>query len=211
MEATMNEIIEIEWQMFQKVNEHGPRAECQNNRKTFEGMRRGQFEAWSQNVRESYAADLAAAVSVGRNLVQEKYIRMMKWTSPHQYHALEPYLPVLTQQQCDLAKEINQLLVAQAENVFMQFPHVAAHGRPLHQVQARPFDTSVEVYQLGELLTYSENTLLRLREHILAQAADGVSLFRQSFENSLKFYGWTSLEEAESAAEKALQRPSPSV
>ena len=197
---TIDEIVQMEWQMFQKVNENGPRAECQNNWKTFEGMRRGQFEAWSPKARESYAGDLDAAMAEGRNLVREKYIRMMEQTDPRQYRALEPYLPVLTQQQYDLAKEINQLLISQAEDVFTQFPHVAAYGRPLRQVQDRPFDTSVETYQMGELLTYSEETLLALREHARSLAAAGTSLFRTYFENSLKFYGWKSLEEAEAVA-----------
>jgi hypothetical protein len=50
----INKIISFEWDMFQAVNEGGPRASCQNDPKTFEGMRRGQFEAWTEEILTSY-------------------------------------------------------------------------------------------------------------------------------------------------------------
>ena len=40
----IGEIIAMEWEMFQKVNEGGPRASCQEDKATFEGMRRGSLK-----------------------------------------------------------------------------------------------------------------------------------------------------------------------
>ena len=36
--------------MFDKVNNKGGRADCQNNKQTFIAMRASQFEAWNQEV-----------------------------------------------------------------------------------------------------------------------------------------------------------------
>ena len=73
---TVSVITEIEWEMFESVNEGGPRADCQEDRETFMAMRRAQFYAWPENVRESYLDDLILAVAQGRNLIAEKYIHI---------------------------------------------------------------------------------------------------------------------------------------
>ena len=51
-------ILDIEWNMFTTVNNEGGRAACQDDRLTFEVMRRSQFEAWDRDSLESYYADL---------------------------------------------------------------------------------------------------------------------------------------------------------
>jgi hypothetical protein len=79
---SIDKIISIEWEMFTSVNEGQARASCQDDRRTFEGMRAAQFHAWQASAVESYLEDLGAAESAGRNLVEEKYIHMMKTTEP---------------------------------------------------------------------------------------------------------------------------------
>ena len=196
----IDEIIALEWAMFQKVNEGGPRASCQDDPVTFDGMRRAQFDAWSPEAVDSYRRDLLAAQAAGRNLVMEKYIRMMERTDPDGSAALLERLPAPTQRQQDLAGTINETLLAQTETLFAQFPHVADTGRPLHSSGDSRWDTSVETYQLSELLTYSEATLEALHRHILALEGAGVSLARRILENSARHYGYESLERAEERA-----------
>ena len=124
-------IISLEWDMFQAVNEGGPRADCQDDRLTFEGMRRGQFEAWSQAPCESYLDDLLNAVLDGRNLVTEKYIHMMKFSSPVQYDALCKMIQLPEENTVLLAQEISDKLLEQTAQLFKDYPYVSGSGRPL--------------------------------------------------------------------------------
>lgn len=194
----IGKIVSAEWEMFSAVNEGEARASCQEDRTTFEGMRRAQFMEWSPAVVGSYLDDLDAAARKGRNLIEEKYIHMMKTTEPSHYEALlerveKPSVAVL-----DLAGEVSGMLLEQTRVLFEDYPYVSGQGRPLYSA----FDyggTSVETYQYGELLTYSEKTLAALKEHIAALKADGVSLARKILESTVRFYGYDSLDTAEAA------------
>ena len=202
----LEKIVSFEWDMFQAVNEGGPRADCQNDRKTFEGMRRAQFQAWSQVALESYLDDLLCAVLDGRNLVSEKYIHMMKYTAPTQYAALAAQLPVPDEAVTELAREISEALLAETADLRRQFPYVAGAGRPLRADSDDTGVTSIETYQLGELLTYSEGTLRLLLARLTELRAEGKSLAREILENTVRHYGYDSLERAEAAASERAGR-----
>ena len=75
--------------------------------------------------------------------------------------------------------------------------HGAKSGRPLFSDADRYGFTSVQTYQLGELLTYSEKTLRLLNNHLAALKAAGRSLAREVTANGICSYGFSSLEEAE--------------
>lgn len=202
----VDKIISLEWDMFQAVNEGGPRASCQEDRVTFEGMRRGQFEAWSADARVSYADDLLNAVLDGRNLVAEKYIHMMRHSSPAPYDELIKQIPLPSEPATVLAGEITAKLLEQTAVLFERYPYVSGAGRPLRSVSDFTGVTSVETYQLGELLTYSEKTLQLLKNHLLALEKDGKALARLILENSVKHYGYKTLDEAEAATKARLNR-----
>jgi hypothetical protein len=130
----IKKIISLEWDMFQAVNEGGPRASCQEDRVTFEGMRRGQFEAWSREACESYLEDLLNASLDGRNLVAEKYIHMMKYASPVQYNELIKQCPAPDGKTAELAHEISEKMLEQTVRLFNDYPYVSGTGRPLRSV-----------------------------------------------------------------------------
>jgi hypothetical protein len=205
-EAVIHKIVALEWDMFQAVNEGGPRASCQEDRVTFEGMRRGQFEAWPQETCESYLDDLLNALLDGRNLVTEKYIHMMKNTSPVQYNTLITKLPQPDEQISVLARQISDKLLDQTVELFKSFPYVSGSGRPLRSASDFNGVTSIETYQLGELLTYSEKTLRLLKENLLALEMDGRPMAREILANSVKHYGYKTLEEAEAATKARIER-----
>ena len=85
----IDNIIKLEWPMFSSVNEGGPKASCQEDPVTFDGMRRGQFSAWNLETLESYYEDVQAASAIGRNLAMEKYIHMMKYDTTVEYLMME--------------------------------------------------------------------------------------------------------------------------
>ena len=197
--ALIDKIISLEWDMFQAVNEGGPRASCQEDRVTFEGMRRGQFESWSPEACGSYLNDLLNAGLDGRNLVTEKYIHMMKYASPVQYGELIKMIPMPSEAIVCLSQQISDKLLEQTTELFMRYPYVSGSGRPLHSISDFSGVTSIETYQLGELLTYSEKTLCLLKNYLHTLERDGKSMARDILENSVKHYGFKTLEEAEAA------------
>ena len=85
-------IVQIEWPMFAGVNNEGGKAACQMDLATFRIMRISQYSAWGEELLESCLADLRAAQNQGRNLMTEKYARMMKTTFPDEYPAIEKSL-----------------------------------------------------------------------------------------------------------------------
>ena len=81
----INEIIDIEFSMFDKVKGMNGRAPCQNNFKTFYAMRYSQHNAFSEKTLLSYKNDLINAGHEGRNLITEKYAYMMEFTDKDYY------------------------------------------------------------------------------------------------------------------------------
>jgi len=190
--------------MFTAVNEGKERAGCQEDRPTFEGMRFAQFSAWPQECAVSYLDDLETAVQTGRNLVEEKYIHMMKYSQPVEYKALLHRVIMPTVAAKELAERLCGILVEQARILSHRFPYVAGQGRPLYAKQDYR-GTSIETYQLGELLTYSEGTLSKLLEYVEAYKKDGGSLARDITVNTVLFYGYESLEQAEAAMKERIE------
>lgn len=200
MENRIEQIIRTEWDMFQQVNRGGPRAACQDDFATFQGMRFGQFAAWPEEALESYLRDLELAGRQGRNLIEEKYIRMMEHTDPKGFSALSERLPPVTGVQTMLAGLITDMLLAQTEALREAYPLLADAGRPLYSREDTLYDTSVETYQRCELLTYSEATLNILHRYICALQSEGASFARLILDNSVQYYGYGSLEDAQAAS-----------
>jgi len=199
----IEKIIGIEWDMFVSVNDGEEPASCQEDRVTFEGMRKAQFSAWSPDTAASYLDDLESAQQGGRNLVEEKYIHMMKTTEPIRYESLLPRVKMPSSTANALAQEVSDIMLEQTRLLFEYYPYVSGHGRPLYSALDYG-GISVETYQLGELLTYSEKTLAALKEHALALKEAGKSLAREILENTVKFYGYESLDAAEMATRERI-------
>ena len=82
MGNTIDAIVELEWRMFDTTQNEGGRAPCQEDRRTFEIMRRSHLLAWSEQLASGWLGDLAAAEAAGRNLMAEKYAYMMRYNRP---------------------------------------------------------------------------------------------------------------------------------
>ena len=193
----ITDILAIEWEMFTNVNNEGGRADCQDDRTTFEIMRRSQFEAWDEESLASYLGDLHAAAAEGRNLVTEKYAHMMKSTAPLQYAAIRDRIPMPGAEREKLADEICATLIRQTAAYAQQYPLMALQGRPLYAAEDGDGVTSVETYQKGELYTYSLETLKKLCACIRAKEKAGENFAREILEHTVARYGFASLDEAE--------------
>ena len=196
MEELIRKIIEDEWALFHTVN--GDYAvSCQNDRPTFEIMRRAQYEAWSPEALELYAADLAAAIAEGRNIVREKYIRMMRSTAPEDYARFAAELPPVSEEKAALTAEIWEHHAAQNEKMRERYPFIALGGRPLYAKDEFDGWASIETYQTSELLTYSEATLRALLAHIENLEAQGQDFAYIVREKTVTGLGCPDMETAE--------------
>lgn len=186
-------IIGAEWQMFDKVQNEGGRAACQNDARTFAIMRYSQFAPLPQDVLESYRDDLAAAAREGRNLLAEKYAYMMEYTDPATFdRTLRDHLPAVSAYKQELCARIANRLIRDEQQFAARYPALHAQGRPIEGAQAD--DVSVHVYALGELKTYSERTLERYDAWLRAHPEENISI--NVHRVMVQLYGYDSLEAA---------------
>ncbi len=195
-EEIIGKIIAIEWKMFQDVNNVGGRASCQDEKQTFEIMRKSQAVSWPAAALESYLEDLIEAQEQGRNLMTEKYARMMKSTSPVEYAGMEHLLPPLSPEILPLISEIAAIVIGWEEELSVKYPRLIQRGRPIHSSEDSPHVTSLETYLKGELATYSLKTLKLYHEHVLQEKANGINGSEITLAHTIKQYGFNSLEEA---------------
>ena len=187
-------ISSAEWQMFDKVQNEGGRAACQNDARTFAIMRYSQFAPLPQDVLESYRDDLEQAAQVGRNLLAEKYAYMMEYTDPATFdRTLRDHLPAVSAYKQELCARIANRLICDEQQFATRYPALHAQSRPTEGAQAD--DVSVHVYALGELKTYSERTLERYDAWLRAHPEENISVSVHRV--MVQLYGYDSLEAAE--------------
>ena len=197
-EELVNEIIELEWEAFDKVqNIEGCRAECQNNFPTFNIMRRSQFNSWNEELIMSYIEDFKAANDNGRNLVTEKYARMMVSTDPEEYLKIKDCLPEINKQKEIIIEEIVKIQIAWMEEFATRYPKAAGNARVIHTLQDSDSSTSYETYLRGELLTYGDATLEMYGRMIVELIQKGENLAEKIIEQTIFMYGYKDIDDYE--------------
>ncbi len=198
MEDIIESIIQMEWEFFDKVENEGGRASCQDNWDTFSKMRRSQYMAWSEPLLESWKSDLVRANEEGRNPLTEKYGYMMCISDPEGNEETALRLPSVSPEKIDTARRIVDRLIPQNEVFRAKYPRVSGRGRPLRTSEEPAAGwTSIETYELGELWTYSQKTLELFEANLDAFEKEGKSYPETVVENGLKLRGFKSLKEAE--------------
>lgn len=196
-------LVQLEWTLFQQTQNEGGRASYQDDWETFRTMRSGQAMGWSEEMVRAWTRDLEEAKSQGRNLVTEKYARMMAYTAPEAYWALEPDLPPVPEESAALVRKLTDQLVAWAEEAQARYPRLCGSGRPIHAREDGPYTTSLETYHLGELLTLSLPTLLLFERYYREKAERGENLYLEIQTCTAGLLGYPSLEAAERSLEAA--------
>ena len=202
----INRIVKLEWEMFQNVKSLGGRASCQEDHPTFKINRVSQAQSWSEPALESYLEDLENAERRGRNLLSEKYGRMMASTSKSEYESLKHLLPPLEEGILPLVENIVDIVVGWEQEMVKKYPNLVRRGRPVHSSQDTPDVTSLETYLRGELLTYSKKTLELLYDHYHKQRTGNINGSGIILEHMVKQYGYTSLEQANISVETPAHR-----
>ena len=193
----IDKVVAEEWSQFDKVQNEGGRADCQDDYETFRIMRESQYMTWSKEMLESFYADLVAAKETGWNLIMEKYARMMQSTNPLGYARLEKELPVINEDRIKIQEEIIKIQVGWMEDFAKLYPKLAGNMRTIRTSSDTSFNTSYETYLRGELCTYSEKTMLLYASFIIGLLKAGRNLAIEIMGNTAKLYGFDSLQEAE--------------
>ncbi|WEV42377.1 DUF4125 family protein [Bifidobacterium sp. ESL0682] len=194
----LEHVVKHEWDQFQKTDNEGGRAACQGNWPTFHQMRASQFMTWPVPLLKSYADDLDEADHVGRNLITEKYGRMMISTWPEEYHAnIEPYIPARPAERVAAQEKVIEQQVAWADDFRGRYPKLGREMRVLHTSEDTHEKTSFETYLRGELGTYSDKTFGLYQDFIDDLAAANRNLTEETIRNTVLLGGFQSLDEAE--------------
>lgn len=195
--ALVNELVSLEWEAFDKVDNEGGRADCQDDWETFSIMRKSQYLTWTPDMLKSYIHDFRAANDNGWNLIAEKYGRMMKSTAPERYEQIKDRFPEVPEVKEEIIEEIVKIQVDWMENFARRYPKAAANARSIHSYEDHAFNTSYETYLRGELLTYSDETLDLYGRFIAQLCREEKNLAEMIMTNTAVLYGYRSLEELE--------------
>ncbi|WP_062303167.1 DUF4125 family protein [Demequina subtropica] len=194
------EVVALEWEQFQRVRGEDGRASCQDNPAEFEVQRLGQFMTWPMPLLDSYLADLADAERRGRNLLTEKYARMMEPVEPERYaRELAPHLPVLDAGRIAAQERIVGRQVAWARDFHARYPALGSGMRVIATVEDTRDATSFETYLRGELGTYSDATLALYAALVEDLAATGQNLTWRTVAYTAILAGYEDLDAAEAA------------
>lgn len=192
----VNEIIELEWDMFDKVNNEVGRAGCQDDEWTFYTMRYSQFAVFSTEVLKSYRQDIYEAISKGRNLITEKYGYMMEYTDPEYFDkVLRNILPQVSHAKGELVDKTANLLIGCEREFSEKYSAMAGKSRPLLGNDRE--NVSFHIYAIGELKTYSEKTLELYYKHLQEMISKSENPSFIIHKKTTEFYGYKSLEDAE--------------
>lgn len=193
----VNELIMLEWQAFDKVQNEGGRASCQDDYATFSIMRKAQYDTWTDEMLESFIDDFYNANEQGWNLITEKYARMEESTAPAEYAKIKDSLPPISDNKAALVDQIAGIQVDWMEEFAAKYPKAAGNARSIRSTTDTETNTSYETYLRGELLTYSDNTLALYGKFIVKLAGNGRNLAFMIMDNTARAYGYEGLDDME--------------
>lgn len=136
----------------------------------------------------------------GRNLIAEKYGRMMKYTEPRYYEEqIKPYIPALSAHAEQMIEEIIAIIVPWEAEFAKRYPKLGRVSRPVTAEGDKSGFTSMETYARGELGTYSEELLAMYLDYMKVLKEEGKSISVMDREVMTKLYGYDSIEAAENS------------
>ena len=193
----VEKIARQEFTAFDKVRNVGGRAECQNDWFTFSIMRKSQYLTWNRPMLMQYLYDFQRELSLGHNLIEEKYGRMMESTAPSEYEQIKHHFPQISEQKKAIIEAVVRIQVGWMEEFEKHYPTLAGNARSIHTREDHLYNTSYETYLRGEISTYSDKMLELYGRYVVEYATNNQNLTYAIMGHSAKMYGYHSLEEAE--------------
>lgn len=197
IEELIDGIVMHEWEEFDRTRNQGGRASCQNDFYTFQIMRKSQYMTWNEDMLNEYLWHIQDSIAKGRNLIAEKYGRMMESTAPEEYEKIKDAFPILSEKRRALTEEIIKIQVAWMEEFAAKYPKMAANARDIRSMSDNQYNTSYETYLRGELGTYTDDLIMLYGTFVVELASANKNLAYLTMENTAKLYGYDSVEQAE--------------
>lgn len=196
----VKKIARVEFEAFDKVQNEGGRASCQNDWYTFSIMRESQYMTWTREMLLQYYYDFTRELSYGHNLITEKYGRMMESTAPERYEEIKDHFPVLSPEKKKIIEAVVSIQVGWMHEFTEKYPKLGDQARSVDTFDDNAGNTSYETYLRGEISTYSDKMLQLYAAFIAELAGSGRNLAFMTIENSVRLYGYDNLDDAESKA-----------
>lgn len=171
--ALIGNIIEAEWADFDAVQGQNGRATCQDDARRFVVYRLSQYLAFPPEALSGIYADMVRAQALGRNVIADKYARMMRTTDPELFwrdlaSQIEDVTPLKKRVLDQLKSQLNTFESAAATEL------VAAHANSRPDSSSAGKVSSVDYY-LAEAEGYSLQTLRLLLDGFAAQEQQGTN------------------------------------
>ncbi|MCQ2524569.1 MAG: DUF4125 family protein [Lachnospiraceae bacterium] len=196
-EKLVEEIVKKEFEAFDQVRNEGGRASCQNDFKTFKIMRSSQYMTWNRMMLMQYYYDFVREFNKGHNLITEKYGRMMASTAPERYEEIKDNFPDISKEKESIIESIVKIQVDWMNEFAKTYPKLADDARSISTSEDSAYNTSYETYLRGEISTYSDRMLEMYGRFIANLSRAGKNLAKETIVNTVKQYGYDSLEKAE--------------
>ena len=198
MDASVQELLDLEWRLFDAAPQAGQRSAQFEDREPFIITRSAQLAAWSPELLESWWQDLRSAQAEGRNPINEKYIYMLEQVDPERYSMLKPGVPEASMEKLWLGDWICQAQGTWQEALQKKYPRITQNSRAIHRSADNQDSVSFETFVRSELMTYSVSTLRLYARQIEKAQKVGENLCETILENTVRQLGFDSLETANS-------------
>ena len=123
---------------------------------------------------------------------------MMAHTSPDEFAAIRDSLPPVDDEKRQIIDTIAGIQVGMMNDFAAKYPKLAENARSITDADDSIYNTSYETYLKGELAAYSPETLKLYGYFIVRTAAEGGNIAEKIMLNTVHFYGYKSLDDAES-------------
>ena len=169
--SLVNELVQMEWQSLMNMQEEESNADRQKDFECFSIMRKSKYYTWNVEMLKSYLHDFHVANDLGRNLMMERRDAFLR----------------LSEQSREIIQEIVKIQLDWTEQFAKHYPKTAE----------RMANTICESGLVGELSTYSDETLDLYGRFVAQLCLEEENLMEMTAANLAFFYGYSSLEELE--------------
>ena len=166
----LERVVALEWEQFDAVLGLNGRAGCQDDLRHFSAYRCAQYLAFPHGLIPRVLAELEQAELSGRNLVEEKYARMMAATDPAEFNRTwANALPLTSAVKRGTLGQLRELLEPALAQAARALPQTHRHARP--DVSSAGAVSALD-YFLAELEGYSLSTIFYLRDTLARRGAE---------------------------------------